>query len=321
MNKVTEIIDKCIIAIYLAVVFAGVLYSTSYDIKAEDVNMVYTDIKASDNSENVREIMDAYDFLSENEKPADFDSIKHFLDDFKSGKVNKSVDMDTEASEEDATEEVIDSYEEDAADETDEVSSAQDDVLPEIDKDDWRLILVNKQNPLPEDYEVFLGTINGSLSADERIIGDIYDMLNAASADGVNLMICSAYRSSEKQTTLFNNKMNKLMGRGMSYLEAYKEGSMSVTPPGTSEHQLGLALDILTGSYTAMDDGFADTEAGKWLAANSDKYGFILRYPKGKEEITGIVFEPWHFRYVGKEYAREITEKGICLEEFLSGDY
>ena len=109
------------------------------------------------------------------------------------------------------------------------------------------------------------------------------------------------------------------MGQGMTYLESYKVGSMSVTVPGTSEHHLGLALDILTGSYTEMDDGFGETEAGKWLAANSADYGFILRYPQGKEDITGIIYEPWHFRYVGEKYAKDITERGVCLEEYLKG--
>ena len=111
------------------------------------------------------------------------------------------------------------------------------------------------------------------------------------------------------------------MKDGMTYLEAYRIGSMNVTVPGTSEHHIGLALDILTGSYTSMDDGFGETEAGIWLAENAPDYGFILRYPSGKEEITGIVYEPWHFRYVGIKYSKYITQHGICLEEFLKGGY
>ena len=146
-------------------------------------------------------------------------------------------------------------------------------------------------------------------------------MMDAAADDGVDLMICSAFRSYDRQKSLFNNKINKLMNSGMTYLEAYKVGSMNVTVPGTSEHHLGLALDILTGSYTTMDDGFGDTEAGKWLAKNAPEYGFILRYPEGKEDITGIVYEPWHFRYVGTRYAKDITQRGVCLEEYLKGDY
>ena len=115
---------------------------------------------------------------------------------------------------------------------------------------------------------------------------------------------------------LFNRKIHKYMGWGMSYVEAYKRASNTVTVPGASEHQIGLAIDFMSGNYRRLDSGFADTKAGKWLAEHSCEYGFILRYPQGKEYITGIAFEPWHFRYVGKEAATIITEKGITLEEF-----
>ena len=321
MNKITEFIDKVIIILYLTALFAGAVVSTSYDIMAEDGSKKYTNIEKSPDAESVSDIMDAYEFLDENERPADFENIKQYLDDFKAGKLDKpgqKDDIDEEAAPEDLIEE--NEAEQDVAAETEETVDESENKI-EIDRDDWRLILVNKQNMIPEDYEVSLATINGSMQADERIIGDIYDMLNAASDDGINLMICSSYRTNEKQTSLFNNKLNKLMAQNKSYLESYKEGSMSVTPPGTSEHQTGLALDILTGSYTAMDDGFGETAEGIWLNDNSYKYGFILRYPKGKEDITGIIYEPWHFRYVGKEYAEQITDLQVCLEEFLSGDY
>ena len=102
----------------------------------------------------------------------------------------------------------------------------------------------------------------------------------------------------------------------MSYIEAYRLSSQAVTVPGASEHQIGLALDIICNEYTSLTEGFGDTEAGKWLAENSYRYGFILRYPKGKEYITGIEYEPWHFRYVGVEAATVITKAGITLEEF-----
>ena len=106
------------------------------------------------------------------------------------------------------------------------------------------------------------------------------------------------------------------MGQGMSYMEAYKLASQAVTVPGASEHQIGLALDIFCDTYTSLDEGFADTEAGKWLAEHSCEYGFTLRYPSGKEYITGIEFEPWHFRYVGKDAATIMKDENICLEEF-----
>jgi len=181
----------------------------------------------------------------------------------------------------------------------------------------WKLLLVNKQHPIPEDYEFTLGTIAGNLKCDERIIPELLEMLQAAKNDGISLIICSPYRPLERQQYLFNRKITGYMSRGMSYMEAYKLSSQTVTVPNTSEHQLGLALDIYTSSYMTLDSGFGETKAGIWLRENCSDYGFILRYPKGKEYITGIEYEPWHFRYVGKEAATEIMQQEICLEEYL----
>lgn len=186
-----------------------------------------------------------------------------------------------------------------------------------FDKDDWRLILVNKQHPVPEDYEVQLETIKGNKMCDKRILGDLIAMFQAAREDGVNLAVCSPYRDLSRQEWLFERKIKSYMGKGMSYMEAYTLASQIVMVPGASEHQLGLAIDINCDTYANLNEGFADTEAGKWLAAHCYEYGFILRYPLGKEYITGVEYEPWHFRYVGKEAATVMTEEGICLEEFI----
>lgn len=186
----------------------------------------------------------------------------------------------------------------------------------EFRSDDWRLVLINKQNSIPEDYTFQLGTIRGSMQCDKRILEDLLAMLEAAEKDGVNLTICSPYRDLEYQKMLFNRKIKRYMNRGMSYMEAYQLSSQAVTVPGASEHQIGLALDIVCNDYMSLDEGFGDTKAGKWLAANSGRFGFILRYPEGKENITGIEYEPWHFRYVGKAAAPVIMEQGITLEEF-----
>ena len=185
-----------------------------------------------------------------------------------------------------------------------------------FDRNDWNILLVNKQHPIPDDYTFTLGTISGSMQCDERIIAPLFDILKAARADGVNLIICSPYRDIDRQTMLFSNKVNRYMGGGMSYMDAYNLASQAVTVPGSSEHQIGLAVDIITDGYSTLDEGFGETAAGKWLAANSSKYGFILRYPAGKEEITSIEYEPWHFRYVGVDAATVITDNGLCLEEF-----
>lgn len=186
-----------------------------------------------------------------------------------------------------------------------------------LSKDDWNLILINKHHSIPAGYEVPLGKINASMQCDERIIPDLLDMLKAAKDDGVSLIICSPYRDINRQKVLFNRKIKAYMKQGMSYLEAYQFSSQAVTVPGASEHQIGLAIDFLTNNYSSLNEGFADTQAGKWLAKHSYEYGFILRYPKEKEYITGIEFEPWHYRYVGKEAAAEIMKNNLTLEEFV----
>ncbi|MBO4904774.1 MAG: M15 family metallopeptidase [Lachnospiraceae bacterium] len=314
MRPITYYIDKFITFAYIAALAGGVLTCTTLDTKAADANKRVVNIRSVASTSDI-DHMSADDFLLDTEKAADKEDLREYLDKLKKNGVNeKNTDADDDSLDDEAM------WEDEKPAEDSEEAPADDKQI-KIDPDDWHLMLVNKQNPVPEDFEVSLAKINGSMYADERIIEDIYRMMDAADADGVDLMICSAYRSYDRQRTLFNNKINKLMGQGMTYLESYKVGSMSVTVPGTSEHHLGLALDILTGSYTEMDDGFGETEAGKWLAANCADYGFILRYPEGKEEITGIIYEPWHFRYVGQQYAKDIMERGVCLEEYVKGDF
>ena len=311
MRPVTYYIDKCITVLYIAALAGGV-FACTLDQDAVDANKRVVNIRYVAVKDGI-DHMTADDFLQGEEKAADKEGIKEYLEKLKK---NRFGEEDA-----DVLDDVPGDSLEELEQEVEDTDHKEEDESVTIDRDDWRLMLVNKQNPVPEDFDVKLSGINESLYADERIIDDIYKMIDAASSDGVDLMICSAYRSYDRQKSLFNNKINKLMNEGMSYLEAYRIGSMNVTVPGTSEHHIGLALDILTGGYTNMDDGFGDTKAGKWLAENAPDYGFILRYPKGKEDITGIVYEPWHFRYVGTEYARDITERGVCLEEYLKGDF
>lgn len=199
----------------------------------------------------------------------------------------------------------------------DEPDSAESNAFEDVSPDDWNLILVNKQHPIPEGYEFTLGTITGSLQCDARIIPDLMNMLKKAREDNISLVICSPYRSEERQIMLFDRKINRYMSVGYSYMESYKLASQVVTLPGSSEHQLGLSLDIYTNSYMSLDEGFGDTKAGIWLQNHCAEFGFILRYPKGKEMYTGIDYEPWHFRYVGKTAAKEIMGQGISLEEYI----
>lgn len=315
MRPLTYYIDRLITFAYVASLIGGVIVCTTVSTNAVDSNKKYVNIRSVASASDI-DHMSADDFLLDTEKAADREDLKEYLNKLRKNGVNDNADdADPDALDDEALWGDDESSKDDEPDDTDKDPTE----VIEIDPDDWHLMLVNKQNPVPEDFEVNLAKINGSMYADERIIEDIYRMMDAAADDGIDLMICSAYRSYDRQRVLFNNKINKLMGQGMTYLESYKVGSMSVTVPGTSEHHLGLALDILTGSYTEMDDGFGETEAGKWLAANSADYGFILRYPQGKEDITGIIYEPWHFRYVGEKYAKDITERGVCLEEYLKG--
>lgn len=186
-----------------------------------------------------------------------------------------------------------------------------------FDSSDWRLVLINKQHPIPDDYSFNLGTIKDGMLCDERIISDLLAMMQAAKDDGINLMIRSPYRTDNRQETNFNKRIRLYMGQGYSYMDAYKLTSQVITVPGASEHQVGLALDIVCDTYDSLTEGFGDTMAGRWLAEHSCEYGFTLRYPEGKEYITSIEYEPWHFRYVGREAATIMRDEEICLEEFL----
>lgn len=183
-------------------------------------------------------------------------------------------------------------------------------------KDAWNLILVNKQHPISPDYPVKLG-LAGNMEVDERIVDDWLAMKAAAAEDGVTILIASPFRDYNRQVYLFDRKVKSYMSQGLNYLESYKYASQIVNIPGSSEHQTGLALDIVSNTYSKLNEGFARTEAGKWLAENCQDYGFILRYPKGKEYVTSIDYEPWHFRYVGVEAAKIIMEEEITLEEFI----
>lgn len=182
---------------------------------------------------------------------------------------------------------------------------------------DWRLLLVNPWNLLPEDYEVELAVLANGLQVDARIYDDLNEMLSDCREAGLSPIVCSAYRTEETQTRLYSNKLARVRASGVPEDQAEAEAARWVAPPGTSEHQTGLALDIVAASYQLLDEGQEDTAEQQWLMANSWKYGFILRYPSEKSDITGIGYEPWHYRYVGRAAAAEIYHSGVCLEEYL----
>lgn len=187
-----------------------------------------------------------------------------------------------------------------------------------VDKSSFALRLVNAQNPLPAGFSVETKALENGERFDARAFTALQQMLSDGAGQGLNFVVCSGYRTMEKQTQLYNQKVAYYKGQGLSTSAAEEKAATVVARPGTSEHNLGLAADICALNYQRLDDGYAETNEAKWLLANCADYGFILRYPKGKEQITGVIYEPWHFRYVGKAAAREIMASGLCLEEFLA---
>jgi len=180
--------------------------------------------------------------------------------------------------------------------------------------DSWKLILVNATHPIPEDYEIpeLTQLVNGN-SVDSRIYPALQQMFDDARAQGIYPHVTSSYRTMEKQQQLMDDKISEYEASGYSAEEARKLAEEWVAIPGTSEHQLGLSVDISSDPASGQDPG----SVWYWLKLYCSDYGFIIRYPEDKTQITGIINEPWHFRYVGKEAALEMKESGQCLEEYL----
>ena len=189
------------------------------------------------------------------------------------------------------------------------------------------LMLVNPWNELPADYQPELVMLEPTeyVGEDEyvdvRCAEALLQMIADCKAAGNAPYICSTYRSLEKQQFLYNNKIRRLVEAGTDPAEAPAIAAMSVAIPNTSEHQLGLAVDIIDCYYTNLDKGQEETSTQRWLMENSWRYGFILRYPNGSSDITGIIYEPWHYRYVGPEHAEDIYNSGLTLEEYLELHY
>lgn len=178
--------------------------------------------------------------------------------------------------------------------------------------EEWNLIVVNRWNELPENYSVELTELSNGQKIDSRIYPALQEMFDAARAEGIYPIVSEGYRTAEEQQEILDDKIQAYINEGYSRARAEKSAKEWVALPGTSEHQLGIAVDI-----NADKSKCSNEEVYTWLAENAYKYGFILRYPMGKHEITGTSYEPWHYRYVGVETAREIYEKQICLEEYM----
>lgn len=184
---------------------------------------------------------------------------------------------------------------------------------------DWQLVLVSKAYPIAQELPITLEEVQG-YRVDARIAPALGQMLAAARADGYQLAIISGYRTMERSRILYENKTQQYQGQGYTREQALAEAAKWVAPPGTSEHHTGLAVDIVNAGYynkyNDLVEAFEQEPEAVWLRENAPRFGFILRFPKDKEEVTGIHYEPWHFRYVG-DHAQAITDAGLTLEEYL----
>lgn len=187
-------------------------------------------------------------------------------------------------------------------------------IIPITDAEKWNLAIINTKYPLPDSYAPTLSNaISGSnIQLDSRVSERYAEMYAAAKLSGCVLTPYSGYHSCALQETTYNRKVNFYVNQGISAEEANQKASAQVLPAGCSEHNAGLAMDIVSAS-----SDFINTKEYKWLCENAYNYGFILRYPEDKTAITGMNFEPWHWRYVGTQAAKEMKEKNQCLEEYL----
>ncbi|HJB00896.1 MAG TPA: M15 family metallopeptidase [Candidatus Mediterraneibacter merdavium] len=184
----------------------------------------------------------------------------------------------------------------------------------------WELTLINREHPLPADYvPSSLVDCGYGCTVDARIADNLQQMLLDAKSQGMELTVVSGYRSYDRQVELFSDGIVERISGGLTPEDAYRETVRSVTLPGASEHEAGIAVDITAASYPVLEESQADTPEQQWLMSHCYEYGFILRYPKGTEAITGITYEPWHYRYVG-DAAAKIHSLGITLEEYLEQD-
>lgn len=197
--------------------------------------------------------------------------------------------------------------------ESEDSSSVSEEVSQETVPDPWNLILVNGKNPIPQDFEVQLAEVENGHKVDARIADALAQMLADARADGILPRITSSFRTDADQQAMMQEYIDDYLAQGYTQEEAEAEARNWVALPGTSEHQIGLAVDISTADWNKQSAYIV----WEWLETNCARYGFILRYTEEWASMTGTSPEPWHFRYVGVEAAEEITALGVCLEEYL----
>ena len=176
----------------------------------------------------------------------------------------------------------------------------------------WNLILVNDDYSIPGNYEVELTELSNGEKVDSRIYPQLQQMFDDARAAGLELFVREGYRTAQDQKDIMDERIQQYRDEGYSRSEAKKLAEEYVAESGTSEHELGIAVDINADTSKCSSDAVYT-----WLANNAYRYGFIKRYPEDKTEITGVNNEPWHYRYVGVDVAREMQEKELCLEEYI----
>lgn len=182
----------------------------------------------------------------------------------------------------------------------------------------WYLTLVNSENPIDDNFQITLTRLRNKQAIDARCYPELQAMMDDCRAAGLSPIICSSYRTYDKQEELFEQQVQEFINQGYGKLDAQRKAAGAVARPGTSEHELGLAIDIVDESNQRLNQYQENTAVQRWLMQNSWRYGFILRYPSDKTDITGIQYEPWHYRFVGKEAARIIYENNWTLEEYLN---
>lgn len=224
-----------------------------------------------------------------------------------------TVETTTNQVEQTASKQEENKIEEEQEKEQSQSSNQNQEQKPENEITDWRLTLANYENLLPENFTVKVENIDKTRQFDARAIGELNDMMNQMKKDGItNIWIQSAYRSVARQKELYDASVKKYLQEGKTQEEAEKLTNEYINKPGSSDHNLGLAVD-----FNKVDNGFEKLEGFKWLQKNAENYGFVLRYPKDKEDITKIAYESWHWRYVGVEHAKKMNELNMCLEEYI----
>nr|WP_223273093.1 M15 family metallopeptidase [Enterococcus sp. OL5] len=242
----------------------------------------------------------------------------------KNGNIARSTDQTVTSATTESSSQASMGSAEDAQEQAAVSDEVNEENFPTVSLDDWSLVLVGPSNKIEKEIaQKDLGKLSNGYLVDQRIVSAYEKLADAAKAAGHPLALVSAYRSVAYQEEIFNANVHTLMSQGHTKEEAIRITKLTFTEPGYSEHHTGLAVDVVDQDWyqnhtgELLNEGFGDTDGGKWLQAHAREYGFIIRYPKGKHDITQIDYEPWHLRYVGVEVATYIEEHEMTFEEFL----